>query len=264
VKLEDVKVTFGDTGIAPFGSGTYASRSAVVGGGAVMRAARDVRRKLLELAAHAMEANPDDMELVDGVAHVKGAPQRTMSVAEIAGFAHFGGHRRPEGLEPALTATRSYDPPETYANGTVAAVVEVDVATGVVHLLRLVAIEDCGVMLNPLVVDGQIAGAIAQGIGAALYEECIYDDSGQLLTGTLMDYLYPTTMQVPDIEIDHFETPSPRTEGGIKGLGEGGTIAAPAAVVSAVADALVPFGVTIERTPVTPSYLLEQIVRAAA
>jgi carbon-monoxide dehydrogenase large subunit len=263
VKLEDVKVTFGDTGIDPFGSGTYASRSAVVGGGAVMRAARDVRRKLLELAAHAMEASPDDMELVDGVAHVRGAPQHTMTVADIAGFAHFGGHRRPEGLEPALTATRSYDPPETYANGTVVAVVEVDAATGVVHLLRLIAVEDCGVMLNPLVVDGQIAGAIAQGIGAALYEECIYDDSGQLLTGTLMDYLYPTTMQVPDIEIDHFETPSPRTEGGIKGLGEGGTIAAPAAVVSAVADALVPFGVTIDRTPVTPAYLLEQIVRAA-
>ena len=264
VRIDDVKVSFGDTASDPFGSGTYASRSAVVGGGAIIRAAKDVREKLLSLAAHAMEANPDDMELNDGRAFVRGAPQRAMTVAEIAGFAHFGGHRRPEGIEPALTATRSYDPPETYSNGTIVAVVEVDVETGIVHLLRLISVEDCGTMLNPLVVDGQVAGAIAQGVGAALYEECIYDDTGQLLTGTLMDYLYPTTMQVPDIEIEHIQTPSPRTEGGIKGLGEGGTIAAPAAVVNAIADALVPFGVAIDRTPVTPSYLLEQIARVAS
>jgi carbon-monoxide dehydrogenase large subunit len=264
VELDDVKVSFGDTGSDPFGSGTYASRSAVVGGGAVMRASRDVREKLLRLAAHAMEANPDDMDLVEGRAFVKGAPQRAMTVPEIAGFAYFGGHKRPAELEPALTATRSYDPPETYANGVVVAVVEVDVETGVVHLLRVLAVEDCGVMLNPLVVDGQVAGAIAQGIGAALYEECVYDETGQLLTGTLMDYLYPTTMEVPTIEIEHIETPSPRTEGGIKGLGEGGTIAAPAAVVNAVADALAPFGVRIERTPVTPAYVLELLDAAGA
>ena len=158
-----------------------------------------------------------------------------------------------------MTATRSYDPPETYANGTIVAIVEVDVATGFVDLQRVVAVEDCGIMINPMIVEGQVAGAIAQGIGAALYEECVYDDDGQARSTTLMDYLYPSTTEVPMIEMVHIETPSPVTEGGIKGVGEGGTIAAPAAIACAVADALAPFGIQIDRTPITPAYLLEKI-----
>jgi carbon-monoxide dehydrogenase large subunit len=260
VRPSDVRVLFGDTARDVFGSGTYASRSAVVGGGAAMRAATDVRTKLVRVFAHALEVAPDDVELANGVAWVTGSPERSMTVPEIAARAYWGAHDRPDdGVDPALTATRHYDPPETYSNGVVVAIVEVDVETGMVDVTRCVAVEDCGVMINPMIVDGQVAGAIAQGIGGALYEECFYDDDGQPRFTTLMDYLYPSTTEVPTIEITHLETPSPVTEGGIKGVGEGGTIAAPAAVVNAIYDALQPLGVTLDRTPVTPHYLLERL-----
>jgi carbon-monoxide dehydrogenase large subunit len=258
VQLDTVKVTEGDTARDVYGTGTFAGRTAVVAGGAIMRAGHEVREKLVRMAAHALEASPDDIELTGGVANVRGVPQRTMTVTEIAAFAYWGGDKRPEG-EPALTATRTYDPPETYANGTVVAVVEVDRETGVVDLQRIYVCEDCGVMLNPTVVEGQVYGAIAQGIGGALYEDLPYGDDGQFLAGTLMDYLYPTTMEVPPMEVEHIETPSPVTEGGIKGVGEGGTMAAPAAVVNAIADALQPFGVRVTKTPLGPSDVLEMI-----
>ena len=161
-----------------------------------------------------------------------------MMVGFTAYFGAFVGGTRPPGIDPALTSTRSYDPPETYANGCAAAVVEVDVETGVVTVEQLAIVDDCGVVLNPLVVDGQLAGAVAQGVGGALYEELVYDEDGNFLAGTLLDYLYPTTLEIPAIEVGHIETPSPVTEGGVKGCGEGGTICEPAAVVNAVADAL--------------------------
>jgi carbon-monoxide dehydrogenase large subunit len=264
VRFEDVKVTEGDTARDVYGTGTFAGRTAVVAGGAILRAGRDVREKLLRMAAHALEVSPDDLELSGGVAQVKGVPQRSMSVAEIAHLAYWGGPNRPPDMEPALTATRSYDPPETYANGTIAAIVEVDPETGVVDLQRICVCEDCGTMLNPTVVEGQVHGAIAQGIGGALYEDLAYDDEGQFLAGSLMDYLYPSAMEVPPMEIAHIETPSPVTEGGIKGVGEGGTLAAGGAVVNAVADALTPFGVTVAKTPLGPCDVLEMIQLAQA
>jgi carbon-monoxide dehydrogenase large subunit len=257
VRIEDVKLTSGDTSTSARGSGTYASRTAVVAGGAIVRAATDVRAKLFALAAHMMEASAEDLELGEGEIHVKGSPDRTMSVANLAYLAYLGGPKlQPEGFEPGLTSTRSYDPPDTYANGTVGVIVEVDPGTGEIAIEQLVAVEDCGVMLNPMIVEGQVAGAIAQGLGSALLEECVYGEDGQFLSATLMDYLYPTSMEVPPIQIEHIETPSPVTIGGVKGVGEGGTISAPAAILNAIADALQPFGASIDRSPLGPSDVL--------
>ena len=213
-----------------------------------------------------MEVSPQDIELRDGNAVVRGAPDKSMPMMMVGYTAYFGafvGGKRPPGIDPVLTSTRSYEPPETYANGCGAAIVEVDAETGVVTLERVVFIDDCGTMLNPMVVDGQIIGAAAQGIGGALYEELPYDEDGNFLAGTLLDYLYPSTMEIPSIEVGHLETPSPVTEGGVKGCGEGGTIAATAAVVNAVADALSPLGVRIDRTPLDPNRVRALIRQAA-
>jgi carbon-monoxide dehydrogenase large subunit len=216
-----------------------------------------VRERLLRIAGHALEASVDDLELEDGRVRVQGSPQRSLSVAEVAETAYFGA--TPPDLDPTLACTRSYDPPETYSNACIACVVEVDSETGVVEIERMVAVEDCGTMVNPLIVEGQLAGAVAQGIGCVLYEGLRYDEDGQFLAGTLVDFLYPTTTEVPRIEIDHLETPSPLTEGGFKGMGEGGLIGAPAAIVNAIADALEPFGVAVDRTPLRPADVLALI-----
>lgn len=265
VAIEDVRVLMGDTAVAPYGFGTHSSRSAVIGGGTVMRASRDVKTKMVQLAAHAMEVSPEDLEYAAGGVRMKGAPSRGMSIAEIATLAYFGGAKRPKDVEPALTATRSYDPLETWPNGCVVASVEVELETGGIRLEKLWSVEDCGVMLNPMIVEGQTAGALAQGIGGALLEDLAYDEeSGQFLAGTLMDYLYPSTTEVPDIECDHLETPSPVTEGGMKGMGEGGLSVTGAAIVNAVADALSPLGITITSTPLSPRTMLALIREARA
>lgn len=257
LRLEDVRVVEGDTETSVFGMGTFASRGAVIGSGAIRRAAHDVREKLVRLAADALEAAPEDIELHDGIASVIGTPSASRTVAELAASVYYGGAQAPADVEDAvLTSTRSYEPGESYSNGVVAAIVEVDVETGIVDVQRVVAVEDCGTMLNPMIVEGQVAGAIAQGIGGALYEEIQYDEHGQLLTSTLMEYLYPSAMDIPSIEIAHIETASPVTDGGVKGLGEGGSIAAPAAVLNAVADALAPFSIRIVRTPLDPDEVL--------
>ena len=261
VRLESVRVVQGDTAGVAYSHGTYGSRSAVIGGGAILRAAGEVRDKLLKVAAHALEVSEEDIDLYDGRATVRGAPARSLSVAELTAKAYFGVDRPPD-LEPALTSTRSYDPPQTFSNACIVAVVEVDVGTGLVDVQRMAIVEDCGTIMNPMVVEGQIAGAIAQAIGAALYEELPYDEDGQLLAASLMDYLYPSTMEVPPMAMAHIETPSPVTEGGFKGMGEGGLVGGPAAVVNAVADALSPLGVTIEETPLTPSRVLGLIEAA--
>jgi carbon-monoxide dehydrogenase large subunit len=265
VRMENVKVLMGDTSSAVYGFGTHSSRSAVVGGGSVIRAAREVKAKLMNLAAHLMEVSPEDIEVYDGVVSIKGIPQRSMTVAEVAVMSYFGGRSRPDGVEPALTSTRSYDPLETWPNGCVVAEVEVDIETGRVQVVKFSSVEDCGVILNPMIVEGQTAGAVAQGIGGAIYEDLAYDEeSGQFLAGTLIDYLYPSATEVPEMAFEHIETPSPVTEGGMKGMGEGGLAVSPAAVVNAVADALSPLGVVIDQTPVHPNYLLAKIREAAA
>jgi carbon-monoxide dehydrogenase large subunit len=260
VAFESVRVVQNDTARAAYGAGTGASRSAVIAGGAIIRAGRRVRDHLLEVASEAMEVGKDDLELVDGAARVKGSPQRSMTVKEIAGYAYFGGHSQPEHIAEGLSATRAYDPPETYSNGACAVVVEVDPDTGSYTLEKVYVCEDCGTILNPMVVDGQLHGGIAQGIGLAALEGISYDDGGQLLSASLMDYLYPSTTDVPPMEIAHIETPSPLTEGGIKGMGESGTLAGEAAVLNAIADALAPFGnVEITKTPIGPSEIRELI-----
>ncbi|HEV7845162.1 MAG TPA: xanthine dehydrogenase family protein molybdopterin-binding subunit [Thermoleophilaceae bacterium] len=259
VRMEDVRIKYGDTEGVPYSTGTFASRSGVIGSGLIMRAGGDVRDKLLRLAAHLMEVSPADIELSGGKAFVRGAPDTARTIKEVAQYAYFGpGSRQLEG-DMALTSTRSYDPPESYSNGTIAVVVEVDPETGKVTIERTVAIEDCGVMLNPTIVEGQVAGAVAQGIGGALYEEFVYDDDGNFLSGTLLDYLLASSMEVGPIEVHHIETPSPVTDGGIKGMGEAGTLAAPAAVLNAVADALSPFGVTFTSTPITASLIRDAV-----
>ena len=257
VRVEDVKVVQGDTATGAYSTGSWGSRTAVVGGGAVLRATDEVREKVLRIAAEEMEANVEDLEVLDGVVSVKGSPDRSLTVAQVAGLAY--GGRVPEGVEPALTSTRSYDPPATYSNACIVCVVEVDPETGVVTVERLVAVEDCGTVLNPMIVDGQVSGAVAQGVGAVLYEGLPYDEDGQFLAGSLSEFLYPTAAELPPIEVDHLVTPSPLTEGGFKGMGEGGLIGAPAAVVNAIADALEPFGVSIEQTPLRPCDVLALI-----
>ena len=257
INMERVKVIEGDTARAAYGLGTYASRSAVIGGGLIMLAAADMKKRLLRIAAGALEVDARDLEYRDGGVRVAGDPETTIDLKELAERGYFGGVGFGDGLEGGLTVTQSYDPVETYSNGVIVAEVEVDTDTGVVRVDRIVAVEDCGTIINPLIVDGQVAGAVAQGIGGALYEELRYSDRGQFLSGSLLDYLYPSSMEVPRIDIHHLETPSPVTEGGIKGMAEGGSIATPSAVVNAIADALSPFGVAIVRTPVTPADILD-------
>jgi len=261
VPLDDVVVVAGDSAATPFGMGTFASRSAIISGGATRLAAEDLRERVLEVASHVLEASVDDLSIENGRIGVRGSPAQTLSLAEIAATAFFSTDVRGDGKDATLTRTRFYDPPATYTNGSVVAVVEVDTATGGVRIERLVSVEDCGTMLNPTIVDGQVHGAIVQGVGGALLEHMVYDESGQPLTTTYLDYLVPLAGDVPDIEVDHIESPSPLTIGGIKGLGESGMIAAPAAVANAVADALAPFGAEVRRLPLSPEQVLRLVGR---
>jgi carbon-monoxide dehydrogenase large subunit len=257
VRPEAVRVVQGDTATTAYSTGSWGSRTALIAGGSVLRATGDVRQKLLRIAAHELEASEADLELEDGVVSVRGSPNRTLRMADVAAAAYAG--RVPTDVDPALTSTRSYDPPATYSNACIACIVEVDVETGRVAVERVVAVEDCGTVLNPMLVDGQVAGAVAQGLGAVLWEGLPYADDGQFLAGSLADFLYPSASDLPDVEVDHLATPSPLTEAGIKGMGEGGLIGTPAAVVNAIADALAPFGVEIDRTPLRPCDVLALI-----
>jgi len=265
VPIEDVRVVHGDTDASPYGTGTYASRSLVLAGGAAILAGRSVREKMLVIAGHLLEADPADVTLADGRYAVRGMPDRSVTVRQIARAAYGGAKQLPKGLEPGLEATRFYDPYYgTASNATHAAMIEIDRATLEVKTLRYVVVEDCGRMVNPLIVDGQVHGGVAQGIGAALLEEIVYDDQGQLLSGTLMDYVVPSACEIPTMEVHHVETPSPVTLGGFRGMGEGGTIGAPAAIANAVADALAPLQIEIAELPVTPERLFRLIGKARA
>jgi aerobic carbon-monoxide dehydrogenase large subunit len=264
VPIEDVRVIHGDTDASPYGTGTYASRSLVLAGGAAILAGRSVREKMLVIAGHLLEADPADVTLAGGRYAVRGMPDRSVTVRQIARAAYGGAKQLPKGLEPGLEATRFYDPYYgTASNATHAAMIEIDRATLEVKTLRYVVVEDCGRMVNPLIVDGQVHGGVAQGIGAALLEEIVYDDQGQLLSGTLMDYVVPSACEIPTMEVHHVETPSPVTLGGFRGMGEGGTIGAPAAIANAVADALAPLQIEIAELPVTPERLFRLIGKRA-
>jgi carbon-monoxide dehydrogenase large subunit len=262
--LDAVRVILGDTDATPFGLGAFASRQAVIGGGAVARAARALREKITAIAAHLLEAAAADLEVADGRIAVRGMPARGLSMLDVARVAHLETHRLPPETEPGLEATRFYDPIRgTFAAGAQAAVVEVDVATGRVQIRRYVCVEDTGRVINPLVVEGQVQGAIAQGIGGALLEHLVYDETGQLLTGTLMEYALPTAADVPAFELAHVEVPAENLLG-VRGVGEGGTLGPPAVLANAVADALAPLGIEVNELPITPARLWDRASGARA
>jgi carbon-monoxide dehydrogenase large subunit len=253
-----IRVVHGDTDRAPYGWGTFASRSLVISGGATLIAARKVRAKLITIASHLLEAAPHDIVLEDGQAKVAGT-DRTVSIGTIAREAYTQTHRFKGEIEPGLTETGSYDPPGTFSNACHVAIVEVDVDTGRVGIEKFLVAEDAGRIINPMIAEGQVQGGIAQGIGNALLEEIVYDESGGILTANLADYMPPTAREVPPIELLHMETPSTQSITKAKGLGEGGTIGAPAAVVNAINDALTPFGVAIDEMPATPQYIRAEL-----
>ncbi len=282
---EAVTVVTGDTRAFDRGTGTYASRGLVTSGNAVHAAARKVRNRALRLAADLLEVSPGDLELADGRVRVRGAPGRELTLGALAAVADpiryaydteaveaalrlvrpRAGAVLAEGEEPGLEAVGYYAPPRaTFASGCHAAIVEVDVPTGRVALLRYVVQHDCGTMVNPMVVEGQVRGGVAQGIGGALYERIVYDREGQPLTTTLMDFLLPTAMEVPAIEVAHLETPSPLNPLGAKGVGEGGAIPGPAVLAEAIEDALAPLGVRVREMPLSPDRLLELVQAARA
>ncbi len=257
VAPQAIKVIHGDTDNTPYGWGTFASRSLVIAGGASLIAARKVRGKLIKIASHLLEAAADDIVLEDGQAKVAGT-DRAISIARMAREAYTQTHKFKGEIEPGLTETGTYDPGGTFSNACHVAMVEVDVETGRTAIERYVVAEDAGRLINPMIADGQVCGGIAQGIGNALLEEIVYDETGNILTSTLADYLPPTAHEIPRIELHHMETPSTQSNTRAKGLGEGGAIGPPAAVVNAINDALSPFGVEIDEMPATP-----QRVRAA-
>jgi carbon-monoxide dehydrogenase large subunit len=263
LRPEDVTLVEGDTSSIPFGCGTFGSRSTVNVGSAVYEASARLKEKVLRMAAHLLEANPDDLELDGGEVFVQGMRQRAVSFKELARAAVPGwAANMPEGLEPGLEATFYFVPPTvTWANAAHVAVIEVDIETGTIKLLDYIVSHDAGKLINPLLVEGQIHGGVAQGIGAAIYEEIAFDESGQMLSGSFMNYLLPGSMEVPKIKTVHLESPSPLNPLGVKGLGEGGAIAPPAAIANALADALRPFGPQVTEIPLTPNRVLEIIGR---
>jgi carbon-monoxide dehydrogenase large subunit len=281
----DVTVVTGDTGRFNWGAGTFASRALVTSGNAIAAAAGKVRDKALRLAAELLEASPADIELVEGVARVRGVPGRQLTLGALATVANpiryaYGKEAAEAALrlvkprrgallrddeEPGLEARGYYAPPQaTFASGCHAAIVEVDVETGEVAFRKYVVQHDCGTIVNPTVVEGQIHGGVAQGIGGALYERLAYDEHGQLLAGSFMDFLMPTAAEVPDIAVVHLETPSPLNPLGVKGVGEAGAIPVPALVAEAVDDALAPFGVRVREMPLSPTRIRELVEQATA
>ncbi len=260
VPFEDIVVLHGDTDSAPFGGGTGGSRSGPIGGGAALVAGREMRERLVKYAAHLLEAHEADIELSQGRAWVTGVPDRSITIKTIAETAYTDVTKIPEGLPIGLEITGRYLPKarETFSNGTHIAVVEVDPFNGTVRVEDYVVVNDCGRLINPMIVEGQIHGGVAQGIGAVLLEALHYDDDGQLVTTSLLDYLLPESTDVPRMVIRHLETPADG-EGGIKGMGEGSLIAAPAALANAISDALFPFGAFVDTLPVTPGMILNLV-----
>jgi aerobic carbon-monoxide dehydrogenase large subunit len=266
IPMDDVDVVHGDTGSVPFGMGTYGSRSASVGGTALVMSMNKIKEKAKKIAAHLLEAAPGDMDFAGGQFFVKGAPQKAVPFAQIALVAYVP-HNYPDGLEPGLEETSFYDPANfCFPFGAHACVVEVDADTGNVAVLRYVAVDDVGNVINPMIVDGMVHGGIAQGVGQALWEGAVYEpDSGQLLTGSMMDYAIPKADMLPLYETARTETPTPVNPLGVKGAGETGTIAATPAVVNAVVDALSGLGVDhIEAMPLTPERVWKTIQAARA
>src|SRR5947208_7826407 len=249
---DDVEVLHGDTAVSRLGMDTYGSRSAAVGGEALRQAVEKVKEKARIIAAHELEVSEDDLEWAEGVFRVRGAPDKARTIPDLATSA-WQAHSLPKEMEPVLEGTAVYDPPNfTWPAGTHVCVVEVDTETGQTDVLRYVAVDDCGVVINPMIVEGQVQGGVAQGIAEALYEEAVYDESGNLMTSSMTQYLIPSAMEIPDMILDRTETPSTTNALGVKGIAEAGTIASPPAVINAVVDAVSHLGVTEMGKPASP------------
>ena len=263
VAVEDVEVMHGDTQMSPLGMDTYGSRSLSVGGVSLHFAMEKIKAKARIIAAHELEVAEDDVEYADNAFRVKGAPDKAKTIPELA-FSSWHAHNLPEGVEPNLEATAVYDPPNfTWPSGAHIAVVEVDTETGATEILKYVAVDDCGIVINPQIVEGQLHGGVAQGIAEALYEEAIYDESGNLVTSSMALYQIPSAVEIPHMTIDNSQmTPSSTNPLGVKGIGEAGTIASPPAVINAVIDALSHLGVTDVGKPATPERVWRAIRNA--
>ena len=280
VTPEDVAITYADSTTGALSAGPGGSRLTIMLSGATRGASRIVREKMVRIAAHAMEMSPDDVECVDGTFRAKGAPGTSMTMAEVGMRAHLFAHDNPEGEYSGLVQTFTYDHP--YATAPSAdrsdmgafypmvshachiPIVEVDPETGQVTVLKYYVVNDCGTVMNPPLVEGQVVGGVAQGIGAALMEQYVYNDDGSLGTPTFREYLIPSLHEIPEIVVEHVETPSPFTEYGVKGAGEGGRLVAPTALASAINDALAPLGVWVDELPMTPERVVAAVARAAA
>jgi len=262
VDPDDIEVLHGDTAISPIGMDTYGSRSLAVGGTALYKAAEKIRAKARTIAAHELEVAEEDLEWKDGKFQVAGAPDKAKTIPEIA-FSAWTAHALPADVEPGLFATAVYDPPNfTFPAGAHICVVEVDADTGLARIVKYVAVDDCGNIINPMIVDGQVHGGVAQGIAEAMYEEALYDENGTLLTGNMSTYRVPSAAELPAFTLDRTVTPSPTNPMGVKGIGEAGTIASPPAVVNAVADALRPLGVEFIDLPVSAERVWQAIQAA--
>ncbi len=262
VAVNDVKVVHGDTDNTPMGWGTYGSRTTAVGGAALATAVAKIKDKAKRLTAHLLEAAPEDIDYEDGKFFVKGSPGRSKTIQDVALMANVAWNM-PPGMEAGLEATSFYDPPNfVYPFGAHLAVVEIDPQTGRVDLKKYVAVDDCGPQINPVIVAGQVHGGVVQGIGQALWEGAVYDDQGQLLTGSLQDYAIPRAAELPEIEVLSTVTPSPHHPLGVKGVGEAGTIASTVTVYNAVIDALEPFGAQGLVMPLTPEKVWRAMQRA--
>ena len=253
IPVENVEIVAGDTETTPQGWGTYGSRTVSVCGSAVKLAAQRVKDKAKKIAAHLLEANEADLEWDEGRFVVRGSPDQTKAFGDVALMANVAWNM-PEGVEPGLEATAFFDPANfVFPFGTHICTVEVDVETGEVKILRYIAVDDCGRQINPVIVEGQVHGGVIQGLGEALQEACVYDEEGQLLSGTMMDYAVPKASQMPRLELAHTVTPTDVNPLGVKGIGETGTIASGVTLVNAVCDALAPLGVTHLDKPHTPA-----------
>ncbi len=259
-----ISVRYGDTAVGPYGFGTFASRSIVFAGGAVGKASRALAEKIRRIGAHLLQADVAATRIEGGMVH---GPSSKVGIAEIAFAANARPDHLPAGMEPLLDSTATYEPADSggvFAYGTHAVVVAVDPDSGMTELLDYVVSEDCGTMINPMIVDGQVLGGIVQGIGTALYEEIPYDERGQPLVATLADYMVPCAPEIPNVRIEHLVTPALTTEYGVKGLGEGGAIAPPAAIANAVADAFADIRANFNETPLSPRRVYETVARTRA
>ncbi len=263
VHPDQIRLRQGDTDLASYGWGTWGSRSVVIGGGAAGRAADLVASQLRKIAASQLEAGPADVELTEGTARIRGDETAAIPIAELARLAHFQAHRLDDDLRYGLEARATFDPPGTFSNACHVAMVVIDPGTCAIRLHRYLVVEDCGVVINPMVVDGQVRGGVTQGAAAALLERVCFDQEGQPVSTTLMDYLVPTAAEICAVDIVHLQTPSHFSETGAKGMGEGGTIGAPAAVLGAINDALSDTAVRFDHIPVLPQELSAALKKAA-